>query len=232
MPTYLNHSMQIIVVGTGKLATELLRSLQVDSGCQLISWDNRAHSADASIVIHAGSGRELAAVTAYCEATQSPLIELSTGSDVESAQHAFPVVVCPNTNILMLKFMAMLAKSGHLFQNHDIQLTESHQAGKTSVPGTAVTMARALGLEDSDVHSVRQADVQRDELKIPEAHLARHAYHRIVIQDGACSLQFETRVYGDSAYADGVGRIVAAVRAHPLENRSYSVMEFVDNGWL
>lgn len=232
MPTPLNQHMQIIIVGTGKLATELLHSLKPGSGDQVMPWEGRAQGAGKSVVIHAGSGRELGAVTAYCAGTQSPLIELSTGSALESVQHSFPVVVCPNTNILMLKFMAMLAKSGHLFQNHHIQLTESHQATKTSVPGTAVHMAHALGLQDSDIHSVRQAAVQRDELQIPEAHLARHAFHRILIQDGECSLQFETRVYGDSAYADGVGRIVAAVQAHPLENRSYSVMEFVDNGWL
>jgi dihydrodipicolinate reductase len=181
-----------------------------------------------SVVIHAGSGRELGAATAYCAGTQSPLIELATGSALESAQHSFPVVVCPNTNILMLKFMAMLAQSGHLFHNYDIQLTESHQANKTSVPGTAVHMARSLGLPDSAIHSVRQASA----LQIPQEHLGRHAFHRILIQDGDCSLQFETRVYGDSAYADGVARIVAAVRAHALENRSYSVMELVDRGWL
>lgn len=224
--------MQIIVVGTGKLATELLHALTVDSDSQVTPWANRAPHADKSIVIHAGSGRELGAVTAFCAATQSPLIELATGSDVESVQPTFPVVVCPNTNILMLKVMAMLAKSGHLFHNHAIRLTESHQANKTSVPGTAVNMAQSLGLQDSDIRSIRNADVQRADLQIPEAHLARHAYHQILIQDGACSLQLETRVYGDSAYADGVARIVAAVRAHTLEKRRYSVMEFVDAGWL
>lgn len=224
--------MQIIVVGTGKLATELLSSLTPGSGCRVTSWANRTQGAEKSVVIHAGSGRELCAVAAYCAATHSPLIELSTGSELESTQHTFPVVVCPNTNILMLKVMGMLAKSGQQFRNYDIQLTESHQASKSSVPGTAVSMAHALGMKDSDVRSVRDTDVQRAELQIPEIHLARHAYHQIRIRDGACSLLLETRVYGESAYADGVARIVAAVKAHTLENRTYSVMEFVDLGWL
>ncbi len=224
--------MQVIVVGTGKLATELFGSLKVDSGCQVTSWANRRDSGDKSIVIHAGSGRELEAITLFCEATQSPLIELATGSEVESTTPTFPVVMCPNTNILMLKFMSMLEKSGHLFSNHQIKLTESHQAHKTSVPGTAVSMANSLGLKDSDVLSMRDPDVQREELHIPEAHLARHAFHQILIEDGECSLMFETRVYGESAYADGVARIVAAVRAHKLENRVHSITEFVNNGWL
>ncbi|MFP3617023.1 dihydrodipicolinate reductase, partial [Paraburkholderia sp. SIMBA_050] len=37
-----------------------------------------------SIVVHAGSGRELPAAIAFCQATGSPLVELSTGSDLET----------------------------------------------------------------------------------------------------------------------------------------------------
>lgn len=224
--------MPIIIVGTGKLATELLRLLPTNEECQVVAWGKQAPDVGPSIVVHAGSGRELGAAIAYCEATHSPLIELSTGSAVESAQYPFPVVVCPNVNVLMLKFMSMLQRSGHLFRNHHITLTESHQASKTSVPGTAVNLAQSLGVGAGDIHSVRDVDVQRADLQIPEANLGRHAFHRIVIQDGECSLQLETRVYGESAYADGVARIVAAVRAHALEDRVYSVMELVDAGWL
>ena len=54
----------------------------------------------------------------------------------------------------------------------------------------------------------------------------------MLIEDGACSVKLETRVYGDKPYADGVARIVAAVRERPLENRHYSIMEFIDNAWL
>lgn len=224
--------MHIIVVGTGKLAIELLGLLQVDPGCQLTPWHHRDPAAGPAIVLHAGSGRELPAVTAFCAGTHSTLIELSTGTDVEAAPPVFPVIVCPNTNILMLKVMDMLEKSGHLFRNHTVTLTESHQASKQSVPGTAVHMARSLGLQDSDVHSVRNPAQQQTELQIPSEHLARHAYHRIVVQDGSCSLQLETRVYGESPYAAGVAQIVAAVRAHALENRVYSIMEFINRGWL
>lgn len=223
---------QVIVVGAGKLATELLSSLKVDRKCQVTSWEHGKSADNKSIVVHAGSGRELKAVTAYCEATQSPLIELATGSEIALAAHAFPIVLCPNTNILMLKFMSMLEKSGHLFRGHQITLVESHQAQKTSVPGTAVSIAHALGLEETDVLSIRNLTTQRADLEIPEAHLARHAFHRILIEDGECSLKLETRVYGESPYADGVARIVTAVQNQYLENRLYSIMEFVNNGWI
>ncbi|MCU9957041.1 dihydrodipicolinate reductase [Burkholderia sp. BKH01] len=235
--------MQVFVVGTGKLANELLGSHKLDPAtCRVMPWSDSARtderSSDArrndarSIVVHAGSGRELPAVIAFCEATASPLVELSTGSDVETGTHGFPVVLCPNTNILMLKFMSMLETSGHLFRNCEISLTESHQAGKTSVPGTAVGIGQSLGVRPEDIRSVRDPDVQRSEFAIPDDQLGRHAVHRIRIDDGACSLQFESRVYGATPYADGVSRIIEAVRQHDLENRRYSIVEFIRNGWL
>lgn len=224
--------MQVLIAGTGKLATELLNSLNVDCCWPVISWANESHNSSKSIVVHAGSGRELAAIAAYCEATQSPLIELATGSNMESTPHAFPVVLCPNTNILMLKFMNMLEQCGQMFHGYEIKLIESHQASKSSVPGTAVNIACSLGKSSTDIHSVRDTITQRAELQIPETHLARHAYHQVLIQDGVCSLKLETRVYGEAPYAQGVAQIVEAVRSHELENRRYSIMEFVTNGWL
>jgi len=230
--TNYNRERQVIVVGAGKLATELLGSLKVAPNSLVIPWEDGKDAIRKSIIVHAGSGRELEAVKAYCAATQSPLIELATGSKIELATDAFPIVLCPNTNILMLKFMTMLEHSGQLFRGHRITLAESHQAQKTSVPGTAVSMAHALGLKDSDVLSIRDVNTQCADLGIPEEHLARHAFHQILIEDGACSVTLETRVYGESPYADGVARIVAAVQSQYLENRLYSIMEFVDKGWI
>ncbi|WP_175855361.1 dihydrodipicolinate reductase C-terminal domain-containing protein [Burkholderia anthina] len=240
--------MQVLVVGTGKLATELLRSHQLDPAiCHVMPWSDgarddaersdarrsNARRSDArSIVVHAGSGRELPDVIAFCRATGSTLIELSTGSDLETGSHDFPVVLCPNTNILMLKFMSMLETSGHLFRDCHISVTESHQASKTSVPGTAVDIGQSLGVPAQDIRSVRDPAEQRDALQIPDDQLGRHAFHRIRIEDGACSLQFESRVYGASPYADGVSRIVDAVRQRDLERRRYSIVEFIRNGWL
>lgn len=223
--------MQVIVVGAGKLAKELLGALNVAG--TVVPWSGAvACGAERSVVVHAGSGRELDAVVAFCSSTQSPLIELSTGSDLEHGAPGFPVIVCPNTNILMLKFMGMLDHSGHLFRNQRVRLIESHQAQKTSVPGTAVSMAHALGLHAGDIESVRDVEVQRKALCIPDEHLPRHAYHQILIDDGLCSVRLETRVYGESPYAHGVAQIIAAVQSQALDSRHYSVMEFVDNGWL
>ena len=185
-----------------------------------------------SVVVHAGSGRELAAVLVFCQATHSPLIELSTGSQIATQPLGFPVVVCPNTNVLMLKFMRMLAASGQLFSGYPITLTESHQAQKSSVPGTAVSMAHALGLEARDIHSVRDPLAQAETLRIPIGHLDRQSYHQIVVEDAPCRITLEARVLGAAPYAQGVGQIVRAVLLHGLENRLYDIDEFVANAWI
>jgi 4-hydroxy-tetrahydrodipicolinate reductase len=224
--------MRTIIVGTGKLATELLDTLSGDHIGQLVRWNDKGCSTDQTIIIHAGSGKQLNDVITYCERTNSTLVELSTGSSIAIAHTSFPVVLCPNTNILMLKFMSMLAKSGHLFIGCRMTLIESHQAQKTSVPGTAASLAHSLGMHESEIRTVRDPELQKTELQIPVEHLGRHAFHRIVIEDTACSLTLETRVYGSAPYAQGVSLIISAIRSTPLENRLYTINEFVQNGWI
>lgn len=222
--------MKITVAGNGKLAGELLRELPGKSLGTVTAWADAPE--EGSIVVHAGSGRELADITAYCEKTGSPLVELSTGSEAAGYGGRFPVVLCANTNILILKFLAMLAAGGKHFKNAKVTVTESHQADKSSVPGTAVKMAQSLGVPDAEIRSIRDPQVQRDILKIPAESLSRHAFHRIEIEDGGGGIVLETRVFGPAPYAEGLARILAAIRANKLENRLYDIMEFVENGWI
>jgi dihydrodipicolinate reductase len=132
----------------------------------------------------------------------------------------------------MLKFMALLAQGGHQFKSYKIQLTESHQADKSSVPGTAVNLAESLGLAIAQIESVRDIPTQASILGIPLAYLSRHAYHRIVIEDGLSSVTLETKVFGSTPYADGVEQIIQAIAGHALESRRYSILELIENGWL
>lgn len=224
--------MTIIIAGSGKLATELLNVLPGLVSGEVLAWTDAAKAGTPCVVVHAGSGRELGSVVSYCGKTASPLIELATGSAIADHKTDFPVVVCPNTNILMLKFMAMLAASGHHFKDYSIRVTESHQADKSSVPGTAVNMAASLGLPGDQIRSIRDPHVQQESLKIPQEYLSRHAYHRIEIEDPVTRLSFETRVFGRAPYAEGVAKIIAAVRSNALENKHYGVMDFIENGWL
>jgi 4-hydroxy-tetrahydrodipicolinate reductase len=224
--------MRIIVAGTGKLATELMNSDELRVANTVAPWSNVIDRTSKSVLVHAGSGRELGSIASYCDQTQSTLIELSTGSKFEFEAMSFPLVICPNTNILMLKFMNLFEVSGHQFRGYDIEVFESHQAGKTSVAGTAVSIANSLEVKEKDIRSVRDANIQRTEFQIPESDLPRHAFHRIEIKDRSCGLRFESIVLGDAPYAAGVVKIIDVLRSRTLESRRYSVMDFVKNGWL
>lgn len=119
-------AMNILIVGSGKLASELLVGLSLPASISVRGWSSAIVVQGRAVVVHAGSGRELDDVVAYCRNTNSVLVELATGSKIEAASPNFPVVLCPNTNILMLKFMNMLEKCGSLFDGYRIGLTESH----------------------------------------------------------------------------------------------------------
>jgi dihydrodipicolinate reductase len=132
----------------------------------------------------------------------------------------------------MLKFMSMMAKSGVLFKGYDIQVKESHQAAKASTPGTAVAIAQSLGLHDQEIVSIRDPEEQKSALHIPAEHLGRHAVHHISIQDAACSITMETRVYGPSPYAAGLAQIINAISGRQLESRLYAIDELFEKGWV
>lgn len=223
--------MNVLIVGAGKLAQELLAQSQIFGSLQVRHWPAGSGEHGRSVVVHAGSGRQLPEACAFCNETGSPLLELSTGSRVHASLN-FPVVICANTNILMLKFMSMLRTSGHLFRGNRITLTESHQATKTSVPGTAVHIAQSLGIGEPEVKSLRDPEHQQSVLGFASADLARHAYHEVVIEGGGCTLRLQSRIDGPAPYVEGVASIVRAVSVHSLQNRLYDVTELIDLGWV
>lgn len=224
---------RVLVVGSGKLARELLEDLNSPAIAEVVAWEDRdSLDSHAEIVIHAGSGREVEAVVAYCARSGSILIELATGSALEAMTVTFPVVICPNVNLLMLKFMAMLETFGPLFCEYDRTLVESHQAAKTSAPGTAYQLADALELDRGAVRSIRDPKVQERELGIPAEHLARHAFHRISIHDGNAQVVVETTVLGEAPYARGLACILEGMSGRVLEPRVHQVVELVRAGWI
>lgn len=223
---------QVIIAGKGKLATELFDSLEIPELLTKCSWKNNETNSIRSIIVHAGSGRELPEIVSFCKKTNSTLIELSTGSVLEGEQQSFPIVMCPNTNILMLKFMNMIAKSGHLFSGCEIEIMESHQSSKKSTPGTAVAIAQSLSVNPNLIKSVRDPEDQKNLLNIEEKHLHRHAFHSIRLVDGPCQVVLESRVFGESPYASGVSKIINATFFNVLENRTYSINEYIENGWV
>jgi len=225
--------MKIYVVGAGKLARAILSSDLSFPGCQIIEWEKAPQtSKEKAIVIHAGSGRQLKECLEFCKQTKSTFIELSTGQDTANTEAGFPIIICHNTSILLLKTLAVFKSFGGHFDGYKISITESHQATKTTDPGTAYALANSLKFPVNKIVSIRDPEVQLNELGIPKEFLDRHAYHKIVIEDGTDQLTIETKVLGHNSYVQGVKRIIEAVIKHPLENRLYTVVELIEKNMV
>lgn len=220
--------MKVFVVGSGKLASAMLSAKATFQNCDLIPWESASqHASEQAIILHCGSGRQIAECIMFCEQTASTFIELSTGLETEHLTPDFPLVICPNTSMLMLKTMAMLGQFGKQFKDYNITLTESHQAAKQTEPGTAYNLANSLGFPVEQIISVRDQETQSAEIGIPDDFLGKHAYHKIVIQDGDDALTIETKVLGHASYAAGVRQIIDLVLNKNLENRRYNILEFM-----
>jgi len=224
---------KIVVVGSGKLASAVLSLSTTYPSGEVLKWDSeRRFLTEKVLLIHAGSGRQLNECFEFCSKTKSPLIELSTGLETEDMQPDFPLILCPNTSILVLKMMSILKTNGHHFEGFDISITESHQATKKTEPGTAYSFADSLKLPRDKVVSIREPEIQEHKIGIPPAYLDKHAYHRIEIKDGHDEVVIETKVLGHDSYAKGVKAIIDTVSKQPLENRKYSVLELIDKQLL
>jgi dihydrodipicolinate reductase len=218
----------ILIVGRGKLADELLHELHGPAISRVVRWDERDFRTDEPyMVVHAGSGRELDDVIGFCAETGSTLLELSTGDSQYPAAISFPVVICPNVNMQMLYFMAMVKQTSGYFRGQDIRIAESHQASKSTRPGTALYLARSLGIPETEIRSERDPKVQSEVLGIPDAFLDRHACHQIVIREPQVEIRLESRVLGKSAYASGLARIIGMLSGMELALGCHDVVDLV-----
>ena len=219
---------EVLIVGRGKLANELIEGLHGEAISRTIRWEDRAASVSESrIVLHAGSGRELPEVIAYCAATQTALFELSTADAIIPETVNFPVILCPNVNMQMLRFMAMVRHASRYFQGQAIAITESHQAAKKTKPGTAIYLAHQLGVAESEIRSERNPERQQQCFGIPPDYLARHAYHQITITSPDTEITLETRVFGKTAYAASLSEIIALVAQMDISAGHHDIVDIV-----
>ncbi|WON93108.1 MULTISPECIES: dihydrodipicolinate reductase C-terminal domain-containing protein [unclassified Sphingobacterium] len=220
------------VVGSGKLANAILEADYSIPNVEISPWQPSITTTSPSIVIHAGSGRELQDCLDFCARTDSVLIELSTGLETEKLETAFPLVICPNTSVLLLKTLHMLQQFGHNFKDYEISIIESHQASKNTEPGTAYHIANSLQVAHERVVSIRDAKTQAYKINIPVAYLEKHAYHQIVIKDKNDEIKIETKVLGHDSYSNGVKKILEACVNNKLANRRHTVLDLVAMGLL
>lgn len=185
-----------------------------------------------AIIVHAGSGRQLKECFDFCIRTKSIFIELSTGLGTEKTKYDFPLIICPNTSILVLKTLNMIKANSKYFENYEISITESHQSTKKTEPGTAYAFANSLKFPPDKVLSIRDPEIQQNKIGIPKEYLDKHAYHKIVIKDGSDEITIETKVLGHDSYANGVKAIIETVLKYSLENKKYTIFDLIDKNML
>ena len=224
--------MKIYIVGSGKLANAIRSSELSFHSCEIAKWEAAHNLNEKTILVHAGSGRQLKECIEFCKRTDSTFIELSTGLETEKMNPNFTLIVCPNTSILVLKALSIMKQFGNYFENDKISILESHQSSKKSEPGTAFNFAHSLKFPVNQIRSIRDPETQLNEIGIPNEFLDKHAFHKIVIEDGLDQLTIETKVLGHDSYANGLKKIIDAVLKSPLEKRRYSVLELIDKNML
>lgn len=222
----------IILVGKGKLSNSLLLGLpEYLNGCKIDLWENNGLYPDADkVIVHIGSGRQLSEAVTFCGRTGTPLIQGSTDAREDYSDAGFTFIDSPNFNILMLKFMHMINQYGIHFRNNDISITESHQESKKTLPGTAIELAKSLGVKSGDIVSVRNPEVQKKQYAIPEEFLNLHAFHKITISDKDTSINLTALVKGHGSYSAGLAAIINSL--DKLDKRYYHIMDLLNMGLI
>lgn len=221
----------VALAGSGKLAEAIRQNLKKYlPDYSVLGWEDVSrHEQNPPVIVHVGSGRQLDEIINYCSKNHIILIQGSTGLEYKY-ENDFTFINAPNLNILMLKFMHMLNKFGSHFAEDKIEITESHQHVKTSTPGTAVAIAKYLGVTPDKIKSIRNADEQLHEFKISPAHLDKHAMHIIKITDHDSTISMRTDVTGHESYVSGLAKIITASAS--LEKRYYDVVELIEMNFL
>ena len=218
---------KVYVVGHGKLASRIQDhileiSQQLKSTIKLVeNWDNlsaKENDTSKAVLVHCGSGRQLNDALKYCRTNRIPFIQCSTGityPDDFTSETEFVLIDAPNLSIPIIKFLYLLEEMGPLFREYYVSITESHQKTKTSLPGTAVEMARLLGVDRSQIKSIRDEGIQEKILGIPQEYLKQHALHIIDIQADKCEITLRTEVHGLETYLAGLVRIINNIDCLP-----------------
>jgi len=199
--------MDVCIVGRGKLAQALLTKLE----------GKRMDAGPARALIHAGSGREMPQAIAYCTKHKIPLIQASTGI-VAPENPPFAYIEAPNLAMDVLRFV----EAASLFKGAAITLTESHQATKKSLPGTARLIAERLGIEKID--SIRDPKVQKERFQLSEEELSSHAIHNLCIERAGVQIYLEVRITGLEPYVAGAKEILK-LDLESLEDGFYKISE-------
>jgi 4-hydroxy-tetrahydrodipicolinate reductase len=216
----------ILLVGNGKLARSIEEYFTNIYPITKINDFSEYSCNEKSILIHCGSGRQLASSIEFCMRTNSILLELSTSQINIDKSITFPLILCPNTALLVLKTLKMLKENGKYFSEYRVEIIESHQSSKTATAGTAIELAHSFNKKGKCIQSIRDKNKQI-EFGVPGEYLDLHAYHEVKIFDDGCEIQISTKVNGHAAYVAGIKEIINILQNKKLDNKVYNITDII-----
>jgi 4-hydroxy-tetrahydrodipicolinate reductase len=176
-----------------------------------------------------------------------PFILGTTGGDYEWAEKQVlesktPAVIAPNMALPIVAITAMLKMCSDefpgVFSKYDLNVRESHQAGKADTSGTAKALIGLLQksgakFDESNLSLCRNSQKQKEEWSIPEEHLSGHAFHTYDLFSGDKSSHFSLshNVLGRNIYSEGTLDAVRflASRVDDKVTRSYNMIDVLRN---
>ena len=143
----------------------------------------------------------------------------TTGYDADAARKlvatsSVSAVIAPNMAAPIVMLQAALDFLSNEYPGGcagtTLTVRESHQAGKLDTSGTAkalVASFQQLGIDFKvdEITKIRDPEVQRAKLGVPEEHIAGHALHRYDLRAANDTVQIvlEHNVHGRRVYAEG-----------------------------
>ena len=223
----------VIVVGHGKLANAIISTLpELDQKNgyfnSIQTYEGQTNFPSPTILIHVGSGRQYQECLTLSLKQRCIFIQAATEKDIPMKPPLPGEIVfinAPNLDLRLIKLFYWLKLGATLFKQDEITITESHQATKTSVPGTAYKICDILGIDHSKVASIRNSDLQK-ELQIKT--LEHHAYHKLVIGSSDSQIKIETKIEGSASYVEGLYEVLKSIPKIPVSN--YEIEELIVKG--
>ncbi|KAL6867466.1 hypothetical protein ACP4OV_015490 [Aristida adscensionis] len=163
----------------------------------------------------------------YCK-LGLPFVMGTTGGDKKSLYKSVQdsknyALISPQMGKQVVAFVAamkiMSEQFPGAFSGYNLEVLESHQAGKLDTSGTAkdvIACFERLGVsyDMNRIVKIRDPEQQLDMVGVPEEHIDGHAFHlyHITSPDDSVSFEFQHNVCGRSIYAEGT--IDAAIFLH------------------
>ena len=252
------------VESLGQLGLALQKVLEgkEDINCFSLSNTNEGLPIElAEILIYCRkTSGQIREVLEHCEKGKVPLILASTGMDSELPVNPnFPLIKAPNLALdVVEKILEIERMSQNEYLGWTVKIVEHHQEGKTSIPGTAMEVAKRTGMdtenmkrlivatphayevamEDPNTHviSVRYWEMSREMCGIPDENEGGYGIHEIIFTspDGKETKTMKTEVFGREKYAEGAYQLIRALKKLGKEGELkagiISIFDFVAQG--